>query len=172
MSIVLTVNMHPEEEHHLDEGGFRMKDRLRPKVAGFCGSHGIPDSDEFVSIAVGKQDAASSSYLHGYGDIQYRLKDTIVSELQVVCEGDFQTVAADGADKPKAQQASFANKFHGLTGLTPDKKRAQLEAIVHGSREIYIEARLFRKLTRADVGERVDNSLFGNLDKILNRPTG
>ncbi len=168
--LALTVAMKPEEEGYLDADGFRMTDRLRDKVARFCKMNGIPDSDEFVCIAVHDDCDTPSSYLHGYGDIEIRLKHTLIDELSVVCDGDFQTVAANGYDKVTTNsQADYAKRFHDLSVLSAEKKRAKLEQLIERSRDVYVEVRLFRPITRADIETRTDHSLFGNLKKASNK---
>jgi hypothetical protein len=169
MPIALTVHMEPHEEHYMHEGGFRMNDDRRSTVARFVAQNGIPDSDLFVCVAV-HEEGNIPPYVQGYGDIELRLRDDLVAEIRVACDGDYQDVACQGAAKKTVgEQAGYVKRFHDLSDLPPHEKRQRLESLVASSSGMYVEARLFRAITPSDVQARKDHSFAGNLERIMGK---
>jgi hypothetical protein len=150
-----------------DPDGFKSSDRCAPVVGAFCGAHGLPYSETFVSIAVVIERRQSPLKAIGkrrvynlndeFGQYAIELNDDVIKDIEVVTVRDFQTVICAaiqvdcGDPDGRALSKYLQEKLIDLRGKTVSEKRAALEgASRRAPRAAYAEARVFRFLRSGD----------------------
>lgn len=146
--------------------GFTSSDRCGAEVKAFCNAHGVPYEDVFVSIAI-RIDKPSPlrpvgirsvyNLSHEFGPYSIELADHVISDIQVVAAGDFQTIICkaiqlqcSSSDAEEWKKFVAENVFD-LRSLKGDQKTGLLEK---AARKLpsgrYAEARVFRALRTGD----------------------
>jgi hypothetical protein len=92
--------------------------------------------------------------IKSYGNPFLLNEDTVMPELEIACSQDIQNAAVRGIDMPQFAERNF-KRFEVLSSIPADdldeRRDALLRALARRERGQYVEARIFRSLTRADV---------------------
>jgi hypothetical protein len=153
--LILVTRVYPCDLATLRAGGsIYSTDNPHYDVAGFLAAHGLPQPVAFVSVACYTNAAPARCYARLYGPVELRLNTaTVIHDLGLAAHDDVQDAAASGRPERFLDLAAVpapeprASRLHDFVAAYYAKRPAAK----------YVEARLSRPLTSADVAA-VDES--------------
>lgn len=143
-------------------------------VRQFCLQWRLPYSERFRSIFVYRQGedpdppSGLATALNGYGTPFLLKSEAVLPDLRVVCSQDIQNAAANAVEHPSRAETIY-REFEDLTTIDVNDREKREAALHRGldrrQRSKYVEARVFRALSRADVVRRLpsDTEALSNL---------
>ena len=154
-----------------DPNGFvaSTEERYVAQIERICRANHIPYSSEFVSLHVKKpkplrfkvpegRTLHRHQTVHAFGNLEIELSLEIVSELVLVCAGDFQTIIINS----EGRGPEYLNeRICVLEGKSVEEKMNLLSEFADKARRFivngYAEARLFRALKSTDTQQPLDD---------------
>jgi len=130
------------------------------KVARFCADWSLPYSREFRSIFIyykGEAFDPAGASIKAYGNPFLLNEETVLAELEIACSQDIHNAAVNGIDTPQLAERN-SKRFEDLSAIPADdleaRREALLRALARRERGQYVEARIFRALTKADIARK------------------
>jgi hypothetical protein len=154
MSLILVTRSVLPSTEALE--GKTSRDDEAGKVCQFCANWSLPYCLRFRSIFVYRESEPvhGSASIGAYGYPFLLNNDTVLPDLQIACSQDIQNAAVNGIDTPELSERNF-KRFEDLSSIPEEDLDARIQALtrVLARREPkqYVEARIFRALTREDV---------------------
>ena len=149
----------------LDPSGFVANDDAEqvPTIESICLANNIPYGKQFVCLHVHKakrpgfvlppgRSIQKSGNIYAFGALEIELVPEIVSDIVLVCAGDFQNIILNSRDAGKGTEY-LKERINVLEG-TVEARMAVLSSFVDKARKYavkgYAEARIFRALKSND----------------------